>query len=76
MWCVGLLPLAHLITFVAAHHLTGSEVGVKICGAELRAIYSGVEVPATSTPPRMSCCARPGTSEPRSVTPRRVTSAP
>ena len=36
----------------------------------------GSEVPATSTPPRMACCAWPGTSEPRSVAPRRVTSAP
>ena len=76
MWCVGLLPLARLTTSVAAHHLIGSEVSVKICGTELRAMYSGVEVPATSTPPRMPCCARPGTSEPRSVAPRRVTSAP
>ena len=45
----------------------GSEVGAKICGAE---------VPATSMPPRMPCRARPGTSEPRSVALRRVTSAP
>jgi len=36
----------------------------------------GSEVPATSTPPRMACCAWPGTSEPRSVAPRRVTSEP
>ena len=54
----------------------GFEVGAKICGANLRAMYYGTEVPATSTPPRMPCCAQPGTSEPRSVAPRRVTSAP
>ena len=41
----------------------------------LGAMYSGAEVPATSKPPRMPCCARPGTLEPRSVAPRRVTSA-
>ena len=51
-------------------------LGAKICGAELDAMYSSAEVPATSTPPRMFYCARPGTSEPRSVAPRRVTSAP
>ena len=53
----------------------GAELGTKICGAELGAVYSGAEVLATSTPLRMPCCARPGTSEPRSVAPRRVTSA-
>ena len=36
----------------------------------------GSEVPATSTPPRMTCYAWPGTSEPRSVASRRVTSEP
>ena len=76
MLVCGLLPLARLITSVAAQHLTGSEVGAKICGAELRAMYSGVEVPATSTPPKMSCCARSDTSELRSVVLRRVTSTP
>ena len=44
---MGLLLLARLITSVAAHHLTGSEVGAKICGAELEAMYSGAEVPTT-----------------------------
>jgi len=56
--------------------IQGAELGVKICTAELSAMYTGVEVPATSTPPRISCTARPGTSAPRSVASRRVTSAP
>ena len=76
VWCVGLLLLARLIISIVAHHLTDSEVGAKICGIELGAMYSGTEVPTTSTPPRMSYCARPSTSEPRSVAPRRVTSTP
>ena len=69
-------------TACTSHHLRrstssdGSEVGVKICGAELGAMYSDVEVPATSIPPRMPCCVRPGISEPRSVAPRHVTLAP
>ena len=54
----------------------GSEVGATDLGAELGAKICGSEVPATSTPPRMACCAWPGTSEPRSVAPRRVTSEP
>ena len=43
-----------------------SMLGAKICS---------IEVPATSTPPRISCSARPGISTSRSVAPRRVTSA-
>ena len=54
---------------------TWLEHGSKIYGAELGAMYSGVEVPATSTPPMIPCNARPDTSAPRSVAPRRVTSA-
>ena len=54
----------------------GSKVGATDLGAELGAEIYGFEVPATSTPPRMPCCARPGTSEPRSVAPRHVTSEP
>ena len=54
----------------------GAELGAKICGADLGAMYFGAEVPATSTPPSMPYYARPETSKPRYVTPRRVTSAP
>ena len=54
----------------------GFEVGATDLGAELGAKICGSEVPATSTPPRMACCAWPGTSEPRSVAPRLVTSEP
>ena len=54
----------------------GSKVGATDLGAELGAKICCSEVPATSTPPRMAYCARPGTSEPRSVAPRRVTSEP
>ena len=54
----------------------GSKVGATDLGAELGAKICGSEVSATSTPPRMACCARPGTSKPRSVAPRRVTSEP
>ena len=53
-----------------------SMLGVRIHGAKVGAKICGAEVPATSTPPRMPCCARPGTLELRSVAPRRVTSAP
>ncbi|XP_066359641.1 uncharacterized protein [Miscanthus floridulus] len=60
-------------TACTSHHLRrstssdGSEVDVKICGAE---------VSTTSTSPKMPYCARSGTLEPRSVALRRVTSAP
>jgi len=45
----------------------GSEVGATDLDAELGAKICGSEVPATSTSPRISCCARPDISEPRSV---------
>ena len=61
--------LATRIEIMLGARIHGSEVGDKICCAELSAMYSGVEVPAMSTPPRMPYCARPGTSEPRSVAP-------
>jgi len=51
-----------------------SMLGTRIHGFELGAEIHGSEIPATSMPPRMSYYARPGTSEPRSVVPRRVTS--
>ena len=54
----------------------GSKVGATDLGAELGAKICGSEVLATSTPPRMPRCAWPGTLEPRSVAPRRVTSEP
>ena len=54
----------------------GSEVGATDLVADLGAMFSSAEVPATSTPPRMPCCARLGTSEPRFMAPRRVTSEP
>jgi len=54
----------------------GSKVGATDLGAELGAKICGSKVPATSTPPRMAYCAWPGTSKPRSVAPRRVTSKP
>ena len=54
----------------------GSEVGATDLGAELGAKIYGSKVLAMSTPPRMPCYAWPGTSEPRSVASRRVTSAP
>ena len=54
----------------------GSEVGATYLGAELGAKICGSEVAATLMPPRMPCCAWSGTSEPRSMAPRRVTSEP
>jgi len=54
----------------------GCEVGATDLGAELGAKICGSEVPAMSIPPRMLFCARPVTSELRSVAPRRVTSEP
>jgi hypothetical protein len=48
----------------------------QICGSDLGAKICGSEVPATLVPPRMPCCAWPGTSAPRSVALRRVTSEP
>ena len=54
----------------------GSEVGATDLGAELGAKICGSELLATSTPPRMPWCAWPGTSDPRSVAPRHVTSEP
>ena len=78
---VGLLT-SRPATACMSHHLRrsasfdGSEVGAKICGADLGAMYSGAEVPTTSTPPRISYCAWLGTSELRFVAPRRVTSTP
>ena len=53
-----------------------SMLGARIHGSELRAEIPGSKVPATSTPPRMPYCAWTGTSEPRSMVPRRVTSEP
>ena len=52
------------------------ELGAKICGSELGTKICCFEIPVTSTPLRMPCCARSGTSEPRYVAPRRVTSEP
>ena len=54
----------------------GSEVGATDLGAELGAKIYGSKVLAMSTPPRMPCCARLGTSEPRFVAPRHVISEP
>ena len=48
-----------------------SMLGARILGSELGAEIHDSEVPATSTPPGMPCCARLGTSKPRSVAPRR-----
>ena len=53
-----------------------SEVGAADLDVELGAKICDSEVLVTSTPPRMPCCACPGTSEPRSVAPKRVTSEP
>ena len=44
-----------------------STLDVTDLGVDLGTMYYGAEVSATSTPPRMPCCARSGTSEPRSV---------
>jgi len=52
----------------------GSEVGATDLGVELGAKICGSEVSATSTPPRMPCCAWPDTLELRSMAPRCVTS--
>ena len=54
----------------------GSKVGATDLGAELGAKICGSEVPATSTPPGMPYCARPGTLETRFVVPICVTLEP
>ena len=54
----------------------GSEVGATDLSAELGTKIYSSEISATSTSPKMPYCARPDTSEPRSVVPRHVTSEP
>ena len=50
--------------FEVGAKLHGSELGATDLGSELGAKICGSEVPATSAPPRLPCCARPGTSAP------------
>ena len=67
------MPLAVLLLRVRAARVRGVEVRAEIRSADLGVnirggvIYSGVEIPVTLTSPKMSCCARLDTSEPRYV---------